>query len=735
MQSTLILRTLFDEESVLVKADEVQNITMRTVDSTSECRAASSIVYLWFFAVLAACSTVQAEPLVGNVKAEVRPDGSRYVDIHYDLSGGTEPVTVTVAFSGDGGQSWDIRPQADSLSGDFGPMSTNGKGKHIVWDAASHWRRVQWDKFRAKVIAAESPDGKTVVLPLPAGVNMEMVPIPSGSFRMGSPKAERGRSKDEGPLHTVNIDYEFYMGKYEVTQAQWLSLMDIKPYKIYGIGDDYPVFKVSWNHCRQFVNAMNQLGLGHFRLPSEAEWEYACRAGTKSRYYFGDSLECADYCADCATGKGDKKRSDYMWYCGNNVRDGEPEFGCKPVGQKLPNAFGLYDMHGNVWEWCQDEYHFDYKGAPTDGSAWQRREGAGRVLRGGAWDYRAEYCRSACRCGYSAHRGYTFHGFRLVWLPYCKGSDAWFKSWQAIQNADNIVSYQSQWGGWPKNMGFSEHGYQGEKFTRNWGSTIDNGATFSQLAFLAKAYHATGKKRFKDSFLRGLDYLLEAQYENGGWPQRYPLDKVGNDYGDYITFNDDAMVGVMRLMREIANRKPQYSFLDRKRRAKCEKAVRKGMQCILNSQVIIDGKRSIWPQQCDEKTLEPRAARAFEPVALCSRESVSIVKFLMEIENPSSRVIEAIQSAVIWFDRNKMMAGEGDEAYPTWARFYEIQSSRAVYAGTDAKVKFSLKDLDKDKRTGYSYGGEYATLLLVRDYPAWQKKCAPAENVLAAANL
>ena len=582
--------------------------------------------------------------------------------------------------------------------------------------------------------AEQTSAGKTVVLTLAGGVKLEMVRIPAGTFQMGSPETERGRSGDEGPAHTVNINYDFYMGKYEVTQAQWQALMKTKPYKIYGIGDNYPVFRVSWNDCQAFISALNQLNVGFFRLPSEAEWEYACRAGTKSRFYFGNSPGCGDYCQDCEAGAMQGKRSDYMWYCGDNVRDGEPEFGAKPVGQKLPNGFGLYDMSGNVWEWCQDEYHFNYEGAPTDGSAWQQRAGAPRVLRGGAWDYQARYCRSACRCGYSAERGYTFHGFRLVWLPYSRESEQWYGSWPAIFTADNIVSYQSEFGGWPKNMGFAKHGYQGEKFTRNWGTTIDNGATHTQMAFLARVYHATGKKRFRDSFIRGLDYLLEAQYDNGGWPQRYPLDKVGNDYGDYITFNDDAMVGVMRLMRDIADKKPRYSFIDKERRKKVETAVRKGLQCILNCQVVVDGKRSIWPQQCDEKTLEPRAARAFEPVSICSRESVSVINFLMEIERPSETIIDAIQSAVAWLDENKTIVRQAGinetNGRAMWARFYEIKSSRPLFAGTDAKVKHSLAEVDKDKRTGYSYLGGYASLLLSRDYPAWQKKWAPGKNVL-----
>jgi PelA/Pel-15E family pectate lyase len=682
--------------------------------------------------VLLPGAVLQAEPAISNFSHEIRADGSRYVDIRYDLAGARDPATVWPVFSSDGGTTWDVVAGQGQLSGDYGPFSHNGPGKHIVWDAGSSWYRLDWENFRARLVVEESPDGKTVVVPLPGGRKLELVPIPAGTFRMGSPETERGRWADEGPEHTVNIEYDFYMGKFEVTQGQWESVMKTKPYKIYGIGEDYPVFKVSWNDCRQFMATLNQLDMGTFRLPSEAEWEYACRATTGTRYHYGDSLEGDDYCNDSPAGSEDGSRSDYMWYCGNNVRDGEPGFGCKPVGQKAPNAFGLHDMHGNVWEWCQDHYHPNYEGAPTDGSAWQELGGP-RLLRGGAWDYRAEYCRSAARCGYSAANGYTFHGFRVVWFPHRHSSRKWFAGWPATFSADNIVSYQSKWGGWPKRMNFSEHGYLGQKYTRNWGSTIDNQTTHAQLVFLAKSYDVTGTESSKKSFLRGVNYLLEAQYENGGWPQRYPLDLVGNDYGDYITFNDDAMVGVMRLLRGIADGEPQYAFVEESLRERCATAVQKGLECILRLQVRIEGEPSIWSQQYDEKTLEPRAARAFEPVAICSRESVSVVKYLMEYDNPSPEIIEAVQSAVKWLDRNKKVTPEAaaGNGRPTWARFYEISGSRALFAGTDSKVKYTLSELSREKRTGYSYGGDYASLFLARDYPAWQKKWAPDRNVLS----
>jgi len=428
-----------------------------------------------------------------------------------------------------------------------------------------------------------------------------------------------------------------------------------------------------------------------------------------------------------------------MWYCGSQDSPDNPAFATIEVGQLLPNAFGLHDMHGNVWEWCLDQYHGSYVGAPTDGSAWQTWAGAPRVLRGGGWGYHAKNCRSAVRCGYTASRRYTFHGFRLVWFPYEKYSDKWYASWMAETIGDNMISYQSEIGAWPKNMPMEAHSYQGEKFTKNWGTTIDNGATYSQMNFLARVYHATGKKRFKDSFIRGLDYLLEAQYENGGWPQRYPL---CGDYGDHITFNDDAMVGVLSILRDVAEKKPEFAFVDGKRRKKVETAVRKGIECILKCQIIVDGKRTAWCQQHDEKTLEPRPARAYEPIAITGRESVRVVKFLMSIDNPSPEVIEAVQDAIAWFECNKItgirvvhkdgdrIVVEDPNAPPMWARFYQIVSSRPIFAGMDTKVKYKLAEIDKLKRTSYSYYGHYATELLAKDYPAWQKKWAPEKNVL-----
>jgi len=582
------------------------------------------------------------------------------------------------------------------------------------------------------VRAQQMPSDDAVTLTLPGDVKMEFVRIPAGSFMMGSPDSERGRYSDEGPLHKVTINYDFYMGKFEVTQAQWKAVMPGNPARRYGVGNDYPVSHVSWEACRQFVDALNRADVaGMFRLPSEAEWEYACRAGTQTRFYFGDSLESGDACENCSAGMLPGRRADYMWFCGVKDCPDNPDFGTIGVGQLKPNALGLYDMHGNVWEWCLDEYHFNYDAAPTDGRPRLSWYGTPRVLRGGGWGYHARNCRSAVRCGYSPDRGYTFHGLRLVWLPYEKYSEQWFKSWAAEIIGDNMISYQSEIGAWPKNMHMEVHGYQGEKFTKNWGTTIDNSATTSQMDFLARLYRATGRKRFKDSFVKGLDYLLDAQYDNGGWPQRYPLAK-DCDYGDFITFNDNAMVNVMKVMRSILEKWPS-GLVDSGRRRMVRRAYEKGLECILNCQVVIDGRPTVWCAQHDPETLAPRHGRSYERASLSGGESAGIVLFLMSLENPSPGVVGAVEDAVAWYESSKITGmriertDDGVEivddpnAPPLWARFYDVESGKAMFSDYDGVVKHDIRQLGKDRLFGYRWYVRSGDQVLL-EYPKWKKR-------------
>jgi len=259
---------------------------------------------------------------------------------------------------------------------------------------------------------------------LPGDVPLILVRVPAGTMQMGSPDTERGRWLSEGPLHTVNIGYDFDMGKYEVTQKQWLALMGSWPdttknpdYESgkYGRGDSHPMYYVSWNDVKNFITALNthiaNTGQGPLtvRLPFEAEWEYACRAGTQTRFFFGDSLGCDDENEDCAAGTLPGNRSDYMWYRGSSPDSS------KPVGIKLPNQFGLYDMSGNVYEWCEDDWHNNYTGAPVNGSPWVDNPRASyRVIRSGDWSYSAGYCRSAYRYSGTPSYRYYYFGFRLA---------------------------------------------------------------------------------------------------------------------------------------------------------------------------------------------------------------------------------------------------------------------------------------------------------------------------------
>ena len=224
-------------------------------------------------------------------------------------------------------------------------------------------------------------------------IGMEFMLIPAGEFKMGSPSSEEGRFDPEGPVHTVIIEKAYYLGKYEVTQKQWREVMGSNPSSFEG--DDRPVEKVSWNDAQEFVKKLNEMeGTNKYRLPSEAEWEYAARAGTTTRYSFGND---------------DSDLGDYAWYDSNSGSE------THPVGQKQPNSWGLYDIHGNVWEWVQDPYHSSYDGAPIDGSVWESGSSSSRVIRGGSWsNYGGRICRSALRFNAYPGASYDFLGFRLL---------------------------------------------------------------------------------------------------------------------------------------------------------------------------------------------------------------------------------------------------------------------------------------------------------------------------------
>lgn len=305
----------------------------------------------------------------------------------------------------------------------------------------------------------------------------------------------------------------------------------------------------------------------------------------------------------------------------------------------------------------------------------------------------------------------------IAWADAQNKPDEWYASAEALRIADNLVLYQRSSGGWPKNIDManplSESGRASLlRDQKNIDSTIDNGATYTQLSFLARVITAQRQERHRESFLKGLDYLLQAQYPNGGWPQFYP-DLTG--YYKHITYNDDAMIGVMKLLRDVADAKPVYAFVDEARRARAANAVEKGIECILKTQVIVNGKRTVWCAQHDEVTLAPAAARTYELVSLSGGESVGIVRFLMSIKDPSPAVVEAIESAIAWFEQSQLKG-------PIWARFYEIGTNRPIFAGRDGVVKYSIAEIEQERRTGYNWYVDSPAKLLQKDYPAWREK-------------
>ena len=321
----------------------------------------------------------------------------------------------------------------------------------------------------------------------------------------------------------------------------------------------------------------------------------------------------------------------------------------------------------------------------------------------------------------------------------------------ALRVAETVLLYQRNNGGWPKNYDrkralsdLDKNKLIGEK--KKSDTTIDNGATHSELRYLAKVYNTSKDERYRKAFLNGVEFILSAQYQNGGWPQYFPNAK---GYHRHITFNDGAMIGVMSILWDIAQDKTLYPFVETKLRARCAEAAARGIQCILKCQIEVDGRKTAWCAQHDEKDLVPRKARSYELASISGCESVGIIRFLMEIDRPAPEVIETVQDAVAWFDKAKLteirevrkksksepkgwdkVVVEDAAAPPMWARFYEIGANKPIFCSRDGVPRDTLAEISYERRNGYSWLGYYAADLLAKDYPAWQKKWAPHDNVL-----
>ncbi len=346
------------------------------------------------------------------------------------------------------------------------------------------------------------------------------------------------------------------------------------------------------------------------------------------------------------------------------------------------------------------------------------------------------------------------HGFSARGLPLDRDA-AWYAGADARHDADVVVSFQTPAGGWGKNMDMSKEPRKpGEKYGPdnvskflspgdfdtpldpdwNYIGTIDNDATITQIEFLAKVISVVGAKdaeAYRASFLRGIDYLLAAQFPNGGWPQVWPLE---GSYHDAITYNDSAMVQVMDIMWHVADGSDDYAFVPQDLRKRAGASFERGMKCILATQIVSGGKLTVWPQQDDAITLKPVSGRNYEMPAECSGESADLLLMMMnDLLNPTAKESESIRAAAAWFKKTAIYGqnygriGDGRGLIPTpgagpiWARYYQIDTDMPIFGDRDKTIHDNVNDLSRERRNGYSWFGAAPKRALDR-YEKWAQE-------------
>lgn len=320
----------------------------------------------------------------------------------------------------------------------------------------------------------------------------------------------------------------------------------------------------------------------------------------------------------------------------------------------------------------------------------------------------------------------------------------WYGTKEARSAAEIVLKAQKDVGGWAKNKDY--HRLSASEITElagngsEIGATFDNGSTIRELRFLARVYGKLGDQRYKEAFLRGLHYIFLSQYDNGGWPQFYPVREGSVAYSGHITYNDDSMVNIMRLLKDIWSFNEDFASLELSRdiTSHAKKAFDKGIECILNTQIIVNGTPSVWCAQHDRKTLEPVKARSYELPSFSGSESVDIVLLLMSIQNPSKEIIEAVNGAIDWFWAHQIKGikletftrkdGKEDlavihvEGAPSlWARFYDLDTGKPFFCDRDGIKRESLAEVGYERRNGYSWYTD-APRKLIGKYPAWKAK-------------
>lgn len=325
---------------------------------------------------------------------------------------------------------------------------------------------------------------------------------------------------------------------------------------------------------------------------------------------------------------------------------------------------------------------------------------------------------------------------------------------QIREIAENILLFQRENGGWPKDYDMlavlTDEQREKVRLSRASADTsFDNHNVFPQVEFLARAYQTTGEAKYREGAERGLDFILSAQYPSGGFPQWFPRNE---GYHGHITFNDGAMMGCLQLLRAVADGEPHMKWVDQERHEKSKLAVERGIECILKCQIRSQGQLTGWCQQHDRETYEAAPARTFELASICPGDTTEITEFLMQVERPSPLVIESIEASIAWlksvrlrgtavkrvpgapveFERHSadfdVIVVQEQNAPPIWARHYEIGTNRPIFASRDGVKQYELSQVDRERRTGSKWYGEWPTELINRAYPEWKRRVSPNAN-------
>ncbi|UFH33453.1 pectate lyase [Chryseobacterium sp. C-71] len=333
--------------------------------------------------------------------------------------------------------------------------------------------------------------------------------------------------------------------------------------------------------------------------------------------------------------------------------------------------------------------------------------------------------------------------FKLILFSLCLASTTACTAQVKDPLAEKMMVYQLPNGGWGKHNSDKKNvDYTLEidskllkiiKANDNDLATIDNNATSREINGLIKAYSTTKNPAYLKSAEKGIEYLLSMQYENGGFPQYFPNASI---YRKQVTYNDNAMINALTILYNVAEGKEGFDAVGSQLKEKSKVALQKGIACILKTQVLQNGKLSIWADQYNEVTLVPEKARAFEPMSLATGESVNIVKFLM-MQPVTPEIEKSVRAAVEWFKVSKIegytysVSKENDKLIRTlskkegssvWARFYDIPTNKPVFGDRDGSVKFNYEDVSEERRMGYSWYNESGTKLIENEFPKWLKR-------------